>query len=173
MKRYLLFNKLVVNCIFILICLFTGVLHAQNYTRNAGIRGGLTGGFTYRQYMNDANAYEGILSFKQGGLQLTLLKQFVQPYFTEHSDNIYLVWGYGAHLGTHRTYAFEIFSKKYYNFNSITPISGLDAFAGLEYRIREIPLIISADFKPFFDLVGIRFFSMSVWDFAISLKYNF
>ena len=173
MNRYLLLKTSAIQFIFLFLCLFPAILHAQNYTRNAGIRGGQTSGFTYRQYMDEANAYEGILSFKQGGLQLTLLKQFVQPYLTEHSDNIYLVWGYGAHLGTHRTSAFEIFSKKYYNFNSITPISGLDAFAGLEYRIREIPLIISADFKPFFDLVGIRFFSMSVWDFAISLKYNF
>jgi hypothetical protein len=123
--------------------------------------------------MDEANAYEGILSFKQGGLQLTLLKQFVKPYLTEHSDNIYLVWGYGAHLGTHRTSAFEIFSKKFYDLNSITPLFGLDAFAGLEYRIREIPLIIGVDFKPFFDLAGARFFSMSIWDFAVSLKYNF
>ena len=172
MKKFLLLNKLAFHFILLLI-LSTGISTAQNYTRSAGIRGGQTSGFTYRQNKDDANAYEGILSFKQGGLQLTLLKQFVKPYFTEHSDNIYLVWGYGAHLGTHRTSAFEIFSRRFYNLNSITPLFGLDAYAGLEYRIKEIPLIIGADFKPFFDLAGIRFFSMSVWDFAFSLKYNF
>jgi hypothetical protein len=173
MKKYLLLNKSAFQFIFLLLFLAPGILTAQNYTRNAGIRGGQTSGFTYRQYLDESNAYEALLSFKQGGLQLTLLKEFVQPYFNEYSDNIYLIWGYGAHMGTHHTYAWEIFSKRYYDLSAITPLFGIDGYAGLEYRVREIPLIIGADFKPFFELAGARFFSMSVWDFAITIKYNF
>jgi hypothetical protein len=165
-------NHIIHLFIFILL-LSPSISEAQNYTRNAGIRGGQTSGFTYRQYMDEGNAYEGILSFKQNGLQLTILKEFVQPYLTEHSENIYLVWGFGVHAGTNRTSSWEIFTKRFYDFSSITPLIGVDGFAGLEYRIREIPLIVGADFKPFFDLAGVRFFSISLWDFAISLKYNF
>ena len=173
MKKSLLLRHLSIPLIFLLVCLKPAIIKGQNYTRSIGIRGGQTSGFTFRQYRDDANAYEGILSFKQNGLQVTLLKQFIKPYFTEHSDNIYLVWGYGAHIGTHRTSVFEVFSRKFYDLNSITPLIGLDAYAGLEYRIREVPLVLGLDFKPFFDLAGARFFSMSVWDFAVSLKYNF
>jgi hypothetical protein len=123
--------------------------------------------------MDESNAYEGILSFKKSGLQLTFLKEFIQPYLTEHSENIYLIWGFGAHAGTHRSSTWEIFSKRFYDISSIIPLFGMDGYAGLEYRIREIPLVIGVDYKPFFDLAGARFFSMSLWDFAISLKYNF
>ena len=160
--------------LFILILFLTPVLsEAQNYTRNVGIRGGQTSGFTYRQYMDEGNAYEGLLSFKKDGLQITFLKEFVQPYLSGHIENIYLLWGYGAHVGTNRTSSWEIFSKRFYDLNSITPLCGIDGYAGIEYRIKEFPLVIGADYKPFFDLAGAKFFSISIWDIAITLKYNF
>jgi hypothetical protein len=163
----------IIRLLIIILILTPAISEAQNYTRNAGIRCGQTSGFTYRQYMDEGNAYEGLLSFKKNGLQLTLLKEFVQPYLTGHIDNIYLLWGYGAHMGTNRTNSWEIFSKRFYDLSSITPLFGIDGYAGLEYRISEFPLVVGADFKPFFDLAGARFFSISIWDFAVTLKYNF
>jgi hypothetical protein len=172
MNTFLLMKKHIIHQVFLLLLLGPAVALAQNYTRSIGVRGGQTSGFTYRQYLDESNAYEGIVSFKHSGLQLTFLKEFIKPYLTEHSDNIYLIWGFGAHAGTNRTSSWEIFTKKFYDLGSLTPSIGVDGFAGLEYRIREIPLIVGADFKPFFDLAGARFFSMSIWDFAISIKYN-
>ena len=163
----------IVPLLFFILALSPTLSEAQNYTRTAGIRCGQTSGFTYRQYMDESNAYEGIVSFKKNGLQLTLLKEFVQPYFLEHSENIYLVWGFGAHAGTNRTSSWEIFTKRFYELSSVIPLFGIDGYAGLEYRIKEVPLNVGVDFKPFFDLAGARFFSMSIWDFAITLKYNF
>jgi hypothetical protein len=179
-------NKKIVNMIIslrmkprtihLLLCILLlapALSEAQNYTRNAGIRLGQTSGFTYRQYMDEGNAYEGLFSFNKNGLQLTLLKEFVQPYLSGHIDNIYLIWGYGAHLGTNHTNSWEIFSKRFYDLSSITPLFGIDGYAGVEYRIKEFPLLVGVDYKPFFDLAGAKFFSMSLWDFAFTLKYNF
>ena len=172
MKKHILMKTplIFLFSIFISIPQFT---FSQNFTREAGLRLGPTSGFTYRQYMNEANAWEGLISFKQSGIQLTVLKEFIQPCFVEYGDNFSFVWGYGAHVGSHRNYTWEIFSKKFYDFSAFLPLFGIDGYAAIEYKIHELPLSASLGFKPYFELAGARFFSMNLWDLAISIKYHF
>ena len=51
----------------------------QDFSRSVGIRGGLSSGVTYRQFLNPELAYEGLMSFRKGGLQFTILREHFRP----------------------------------------------------------------------------------------------
>ena len=148
-------------------------VEAQNITRNAGFRGGQTSGFTLRNYFDESNAIEGILSFRKQGLQVTGLKQFIIPKFHEYSENIFMVWGYGAHAGTTYSNSWDFAASSYYGPKRFSPVVGIDGYISLEYRIREFPLVVGIDYKPFFELSATRYFSMSLWDLGFCLSYAF
>ncbi len=161
------------NFVF-LILLFSLPVHAQNYFRAAGIRGGLSSGFTYRQYLDPELAYEGLLSFRKGGLQLTVLREHIQPALFEFSEDFYFTYGYGAHIGFNYTdNYFFMFHEYYYYKKRFSPLIGLDGCLGIEYRIPTIPIQIGLDFKPFFEFSMFEFFRIVPWDFAFSIKYIF
>lgn len=166
-------KKLLPFLFLTLLCIIHIQANAQNYTRNAGVRGGITAGFTYRNYMDESNALEGILSFRLNGLQVTGLREFFMPKLEEYSENIYMVWGYGAHAGTTYADSWNFGTRTYFSSRKFSPVIGIDGFAGLEYRIREFPLVVGIDYKPFFELSANRFFNLQIWDLAFSLKYAF
>jgi hypothetical protein len=161
------------NLIF-LILLFSLPVHAQNYFRAVGIRGGFSSGFTYRQHLDPELAYEGLLSFRQGGLQFTALRQHIQPAPFQFSDDFYFIYGYGGHLGFNYTdhYVF-MFNEYYYSEKRFSPLIGLDGFLGLEYHIPTIPVQVGLDLKPFFEFSIFEFFRIIPWDFAFTIKYIF
>ncbi len=74
-------------------------LAGQDFSRSVGIRGGLTSGVTYRQFLNPELAYEGFLSFREGGLQFTILRQHFRPTMWQVSEGFFMTYGYGGHLG--------------------------------------------------------------------------
>jgi hypothetical protein len=157
---------------FILIshCLF-----AQYEGKEVGFRGGLTSGITYRQYLEENLSYEGLLSFRQDGMQFTFLRQTHEKSFTEISENLYLVLGYGAHAGFFYAseYKLFLFSKIIYPGRKFSPVAGLDGYAGIEYRFNSIPFTVSLDYKPFFEISPYQFFKISIWDMAFGVKYRF
>jgi len=160
--------------------LITGLLlislnsYSQEYYRAVGLRGGLTSGITYKQFLDDETAVEGILSFKRGGIQITVLHQIHEPALFEFSDNLYFVYGYGGHFGYSFSKKFNFFfNKYYYEEDTFYPIIGMDAFLGLEYQIRDFPFVVSFDYKPFFEFSIPRFFKINLGDFAFSFKYTF
>ena len=68
--------------------------------REAGVRGGITSGFTYRQYLDEYLSYESILSFRQAGMQLTLIRQIHEgPSVLDIDANFNFLYGFGAHVG--------------------------------------------------------------------------
>jgi hypothetical protein len=154
------------------ICLYTS---AQNYTREAGIRAGVTSGLTYRQYLNENLSYEALMSFRKSGLQFTLVRQVHEQPIFEVSHNLYLLYGYGGHLGFFNDYEYEILynSDVYYTKRKFTPVAGVDGFAALEYRLYDLPLSFSVDYKPYFEFSAYEFFRINLWDFAFALKYRF
>ena len=74
--------------ITILMIILSLPLISQEYDRAIGIRGGVTSGFTYRQFLDEEVALEGLLSFKRGGIQIMLLREIHQPGLIEFSDNL-------------------------------------------------------------------------------------
>jgi hypothetical protein len=148
---------------------------AQNSGREAGIRGGITSGFTYRQYLEKNFSYEGLLSFRQDGLQFTLLRQVHEQTLFKNSENLYLVWGYGAHAGFFydSEYNLFLFDRITYPERKFSPVAGVDGYGALEYRLSSFPITLSLDYKPFFEVSAYQFFKMSVWDMAFAVKYRF
>jgi hypothetical protein len=148
---------------------------AQDNGKEVGLRGGITSGITFRQYLEDNFSYEGLLSFRKDGLQFTLLRQIHEQTLFDVSDNLYLVYGYGAHAGFFYASDYKIFpyNHVYYPERRFSPLVGIDAYAALEYRLTSFPITIAFDYKPFFEVSAYQFFKISIWDMAFAVKYRF
>jgi hypothetical protein len=158
----------------LLVLLFSLPVHAQNNFRAAGIRGGLSSGFTYRQHLDPELAYEGLLSFRKGGLQLTALRQHVQPALFEFSEDFYFIYGFGGHVGFNYTDHYYFMFREYsYSEKRFSPLIGIDGYLGLEYHIPTLPLHVGLDSKPFFEFSMFEFFRIVPWDFSFTIKYIF
>ncbi|MBN1183063.1 MAG: hypothetical protein JXB49_12290 [Bacteroidales bacterium] len=147
---------------------------AQNYTRDFGLTGGTRSGLCYRIFIEDEEAYEGMLSFEDNGLQISGFKEFFRPAFFEFSDNLWFGYGYGGHAGFVYidNYHF-LFNNYHIDRKTAAPVIGVDALLGLEYRIRELPFIIGINYKPYMQFSTIQFFSLNLLDTGLTFKYRF
>jgi hypothetical protein len=159
----------------ILGCLITTLTCvAQNYTRDAGIRIGTLPGITYKQYLNEIEAIEAHAFFGGKGIRLRVLKQFSKPALTEFANNITFTYGYGAHAGISYYRSYRLLTRHYsLNSRRLGPAIGLDAYLGLEYNVREYPLVVGISAVPFFEFSTNRIFYIFFDDTAISIKYKF
>ncbi len=148
---------------------------AQHAGKDVGIRGGITSGITYRQYLEHNFSYEGLMSFRKDGLQFTLLRQIHEQALLDVSENLFVVYGYGAHAGFFydSDYKIFIYSRVYYPERRFSPVAGIDGYAALEYRMSSYPLSFALDYKPFFEISTYQFFKISIWDMAFAVKYRF
>jgi len=148
---------------------------SQNVQREAGVRGGQTAGFTYRYYLDDYLSYEGILSFRKSGMQVTLLRQLhEQDNIIEFGHYFHLITGYGAHAGFFFSDKYSSLGyDSYYSQRVFSPVIGVDAYAAVEYRLESYPIVVGMDYKPFFELSAYQFFNLSLWDIAFTIKYRF
>jgi hypothetical protein len=140
-------------------------VNAQDYKTGIGVRGGLYNGLTIKHFLGSRTAVEGLISTRWSGLEITGLYEI-------NNDNAFdvdrLNWyfGLGGHVG-------------FYNGDNTTwgsaatnyTVIGVDGILGLEYNLAEIPINISIDWKPAFNLIGYSKF----WGDggAISLRYIF
>ena len=148
--------------------------YSQNYTQAIGFRGGYTSGVTYRQYIDDNEALEGIISWKTKGLIISVIKQFSEPYSFDFSDHLFVCYGYGGHFGYKYSDHYNSFFGRFnYQSKKISPIVGMDGYLGLEYRIYELPFIFGIDYKPFFEFSTRQYFRLQLGDVAFAVKYRF
>jgi len=161
--------------LFFLILISPFLLKAQEYKSSIGFRGGESFGFTYRIFNNVENAAEALLSFRDGGMQLTAMKEIFNPALLKYSDHIFLYQGYGGHLGYSRWHYKDIHDGDYFTRYPVNmfPLLGIDGLIGIEYRIYKYPLTMDIGFKPFAELGGRRFFKLSLWDFGFTVRYTF
>ena len=166
MKKFLL--------IAIVSLLFASV-NSQNFQREAGVRGGLTSGFTYRQYLDDYLSYESILSFREEGMQFTLIRQIHEESNAfDMGPNLHFIYGVGGHLGFFFTDSYSSLGyEHFYPQKKFSPVVGIDAYAALEYRLETYPISFGLDYKPFFEVSVFQFFKMRLWDMAFTIKYRF
>lgn len=146
----------------IVVFLFSLNLNAQQYNTGVGLRGGFSNGITVKHFFSGNKAFEGIISNRWRGLNLTGLVEFTQP-FAEGFDWYY---GVGGHIGFWRGYNNHPWFDE--DENNYTVI-GLDGIIGIEYTFKEIPLNLSLDYKPAFNLYGY----WGYWgdEFALSLRF--
>jgi len=134
--------------------------HAQEETtgyRNAvGIRLGpsapaVKSGITYKHFLNNNNALEGILSFGDG-FTVCGLYEIHKPLATE---NLQWLIGFGAYAGVT---------------NKITNV-GAAGVVGLDYQFGGIPLNLTLDWKPELNLIEKVGFEGST--VGLSVRYIF
>jgi len=151
---------------------------AQQYNRSAGIRIGGTSGVTYKKFIVEEESLELILSGRNNGIQLTTLYLFHHPMQISFNENFYFYYGVGGHLGMEQFDQYEkvlfnddpnnfFYSEKQYF------TVGIDAMAGIEYRMFSVPITLSLDIKPYVNYIGLRYLKADFWDASIAIKYIF
>lgn len=138
--------------------------NAQSYKTGVGLRGGLSGGVTIKHFVSSNTAIEGIVSSRWRGVNLTGLYEIHAQAFDVEGFNWY--YGFGGHIGFwDGKYASWGHDDKSYS------VVGLDGILGLEYKIPDIPISLSADWKPMINVFG----HTGLWTDggAISIKYVF
>ena len=154
--------------------LFSCSLSAQNYTRDIGVRVGDYFTLSGRQFTADDEALELMLFIGRHGVTGTFLKEYFIPAFERFSGNIFFEYGFGAHIGFRILDSYRVFNRRYLlDDKRFTPLLGLDGYIGIEYRFPDLPLIISTEFKPYFEYSTIQIFSIYLKSVGISIKYRF
>jgi hypothetical protein len=134
-------------------------INAQDYKTGIGIRGGLYNGLTIKHFISGKAALEGLVATRWAGFEITGLYEIHATAFDVDRLNWY--YGAGAHVGN--------FGNDYPG-GSVTVV-GLDGILGIEYNIKEIPINISLDWKPAFNLIGYSHFFGDGG--ALSIRYIF
>jgi len=156
MKKYL---------IALLFGLSALTLQAQNYTSSIGVRLGFYRGITYKHFLSEKVAFEGIAMSRYRGINLTALLEFHNPISEVEGLNWY--YGFGGHVGYYNSYYYSYYS----GLDHYHLIIGVDGILGAEYTFSELPFTISLDWKPTFNLFGGYYFNGDSG--ALSLRYNF
>jgi len=138
--------------------------NAQDYKTGIGFRGGLYNGVTIKHFISEKAALEGLLSTRWSGFEITGLYEIHNRAFDVDRLNWY--YGFGGHVGFYdgdRT-SWGDAGKNY-------TVIGIDGILGLEYNFSEIPINLSLDWKPAFNLIGYSHF----WGDggALSIRYIF
>jgi len=170
------FKKVILLLTFLCVALLYPFqqLSAQDASYSIGLRGGATSGITLRQYTKENSGLEGILSFSNNSFKVTFLKEKYTQSNINFSDHFYFVKGVGGHAGYTNTDHYTFLWHTYYNEggNIYVPSIGMDAVAGLEYRMVIFPFIFGIDWKPYFEFSTFQIFHMNIWDIGFYAKYS-
>lgn len=137
--------------------------NAQAYQTSIGLRAGVAPGITLKHFVNPNAAFEGILTTRGKGINITGLYEWHGP--LGEVPNFFWYVGGGAHIGFWDDNSYsrdEPFTGSYF-------IIGLDGILGMEYTFEEIPLNLSLDWKPTINIIERSGF----WgdELAISVRY--
>ncbi len=164
-----------------ILMLTLSIANGQYYLRSAGLRLGGSSGFTYKKFFNETEAMEVLLSGRSKGIQVSLLYMENREMDISYSDNLFIYFGGGVHLGLEK-------KDRLIRLYQPPPISdqfdiihgektffamGIDGIIGMEYRLLKFPLTIGLDVKPYLNFVGMRNLDFRFWDSALSIKYTF
>lgn len=150
--------------ILFIIILIAGFQHvdAQPYRSSVGLRAGVSPGVTFKGFMSGNEALEGILSTRFDGVNITVLYEWHAP--LGEVPNFFWYFGGGGHIGSWKSdrYVKDPLVDSYF-------VLGVDGILGMEYTFEEIPLNLSLDWKPAFNLIEYSYF---VYDeLALSARY--
>jgi len=170
MKKYLL---LIIAFSFF----HSGNVNSQGSVRQAGIRTGYRGGFFFQLTSDAGNAgigYNAMVGFNDNGVQFTGLRLIYETNIPSISPDLYFAWGYGGHAGFIVTDHISYFGERYnFEYDRFCPLIGVDGWVSVDYRFREIPLVISVNVKPYVEMTIPAFVKVMPADIGISISYVF
>ena len=163
--------------LFLALFLLPTFLSGQIAMRQAGLRLGYRSGIFYQVSSEAGNAeiaYNMMLSFRKDGIQFTGLKVVYETSLDGISPDLFFGWGYGGHIGFIYSDHVQFMGEDYYfHGERFCPQIGADGWLTFEYRVREIPMGISLNFKPFIELTVPSFVRIMPGDVAVSISYIF
>jgi hypothetical protein len=152
-------------------------LSGQIATRQAGLRLGYRSGLFYQVTSETGNAESGynlLMTFNNNGLQVTGLKIVYEDSFHGISPNLFFGWGYGGHAGfIYSDHVRSMGEDYYFHDERFCPLLGIDGWLTAEYRIRDIPIIVSLNLKPYVEITVPAFVRLMPGDFGFSVSYVF
>jgi hypothetical protein len=156
-------KKQLITAVIILVSAFAS--QAQPYNRAIGLRAGWSNGLTYKQFLNETSAFEAIVYSRWRGLQLTGL---YEKHVMTNTAGLDWYYGAGAHIGFWRGYKNHPWFDDY---NRTYTTIGIDGIIGIEYTFQKVPINLSLDYKPSFEIFGYTGF----WggDAALSVRFCF
>lgn len=163
--------------VFLLLAGFT-TLKAQLYERSIGVRLGYTSGITGKVIKNNRAAIEGILGFRQGGMQVYALVESYKPLIVTPKAKWMMYFGGGGHLGYINGFdKVRHWSNSYgYYWEEIWisgMVIGIDGVIGTDYTFPKVPISLSLEFKPYFEVQNFQRVDVNFWDVAFGIKYTF
>lgn len=139
---------------------------AQDYNTGIGLRGGFSNGITIKHFVSSKTAFEGIITSRWRGLELTGLYEVHGRAFNTERLKWYI--GFGTHVGFWNG---DNTSKRWGDPGTSYMVVGIDGILGLEYSFFEVPINIGIDWKPAFNFFGHSGFWADGG--AISIRYIF
>lgn len=175
--------KSIVNikrCIGVAMILISITSYAQtnpgtDFKNAVGLRAGETSGITFKHFLNNKSAIEGIVSAWPYTLGLTGLYEAYTPIGTK-GLNFYAGGGGHLNFGGPRYQYYYVYRNNGYDYVYARGFNGtaigLDGVIGLEYKFKPIPLAISADLKPYYEISTLHY-SYFTLDPSIGIKLTF
>ena len=162
---------------FALLLITFSAVKGQYGSRQAGLRLGYRSGIFYQVTQEAGSAeigYNAMLGFNNHGLQVTGLRIVYETSISSISPNLFFSWGYGGHVGFNYSDHVRFMGEDYYYpHDRFMPLFGADGWLAAEYRIQDIPLNVSLNWKPFVEMTIPGFVRVVPWDFALSISYIF
>ena len=134
-----------------------------------GLRLGSGTGLSVQKFRTDRKVIEGILYTRYRGFNLCGLMQFLER-LTKSVKGLKYYYGGGAHVGRYSYYAGHPAWTNEANRGSEVVV-GFDAILGLEFYLPDLPVQISVDWKPEYNVVGWSGFGAD--NGAISVRWRF
>jgi hypothetical protein len=159
-------KKILFTAIFICITLisFSQEMNTgSNYTTAVGIKV-YPGAIDIKHFIKPNIALEGVGYFWQYGFRSTVLYEIHGN--INNVDGLKWYLGPGGHVGFYNTK----WTSDYPSRQSGVAI-GIDGVLGLDYKIQGVPIDISFDWQPSFNLVGYNYFEGG-WG-GLAIRYTF
>ena len=159
--------------IIIFFCCSTSAL-SQYELKEVGLRGGYSGGFTFRANLEEYLSYEAQIIYRDQGAIFTLLRQQHQELGMDQFGNWEFLYGFGVHAGFYFTDSYHIlFREIYFGREVFTPVVGFDGYMGIEYQLVNVPVTFGFSFQPFMEISLKQVFGINLWDFGFNVRYRF
>ncbi len=158
MRKLLLFSLLITS-----VATHVSAQKSSDYKSAIGLKF-YPGGITYKTFVKQNKAIEGVGYIWNYGVRLTGLYEFYGD--IDIIDGLKWYAGFGAHAGLWN----DTWKKEYPTRDNGIAI-GVDGVLGLDYKINNAPLNISIDWQPSFNLIGYNY-AEGGWG-GIGIRYTF
>lgn len=158
-------NRTLVFTIFIFLLEPVVAKAQKDYKVGIGFRAGPMAGLSVKYFISDRQAIEGIYSSRWHGTLIQGLYEINKDAFNTKDVNFY--YGCGAHFGYWNLSNNE---HPWYTDHGVHSAVGIDGIVGLEYSFDEIPMSISLDWKPMFNVINYTGFWMD--NIGLTLRFD-